>query len=85
MYDKEAIDSDWSQGHLPQLIEYKSLNYKNVQIESVVNEVETYQKIVTEIMNDFYEGSKYDLYSGIKILERGGIWNRFLFRYRNEG
>ena len=75
MYDKEAIDSDWSQGHLPQLIEYKSLNYKNVQIESVIKEVETYQKIVTEIVNDFYKGSKYDLYGGIKILERGGDKN----------
>ena len=57
------------------LIEYKSLNYKNVQIESVVKEVETYQKIVTEIVNDFYKGSKYDVYGGIKILERGGDKN----------
>ena len=74
MYYNDGYDSDWSQPDLPKLIEFKSLHYKNVQIEDIVNEVETYQKIVKDILNGFYRGTEQD-FGEITIMKRGGDKN----------
>ena len=69
----DAISEDYTSSG--QLIEYKNLKFKNVQIENVLREVEIYQNIVTNVLNKVYQNSNYFVYGEIIQLERGGDKN----------
>ena len=69
----DAISRDWT--HSDELIEYKNLKFKNVQIENVLREVEIYQNIVVNILNKIYQNSDYFVYGELIQLERGGDKN----------
>ena len=74
MYYNDGYESDWSQPFLPKLLEFKSLHYKNAQIEDIIREVNTYQKIVLDILNNYYKNTEHD-FGEITIMKRGGDKN----------
>jgi hypothetical protein len=73
MLYNESISIDWTPTN--PLIEYKNLNYKNVQIENVVKEVEIYQNIYIKLLNEIYKNSIYSIYGEIVEMIRGGDKN----------